>query len=240
MTSTSTQKDKQQVKNKNELAEKEVVFLTLYNHLIPFKLTWKLQRNSTLPISVSTVQIVGIRQTRPSFVKSVTEPLYNPTEPQQTLSTIIQDTNTVANKLHSFNIFDPIKTQVSFDRAKSPLAGENDVDITIHLEEKKRFAAQTSTWTGDGEAIVQTSARAENLFGGAERVEGIFEAGTRTKNYWQFKFETPIAAKPDLWGEIGVFGMSRDQKFFASHELLQRGAHLKLKVLQTPTIFERK
>ena len=70
------------------------------------------------------------------------------------------------------------------------------------------------------------------MFGGAERVEGIFEAGTRTKNYWQVKFETPIAAKPDLWGEIGVFGMSRDQKFFASHELLQRGAHLKLKVLK--------
>ena len=44
------------------------------------------------------------------------------------------------------------------------------------------------------------------------------------------KFETPIAARPDLWGEIGVFGMARDQKFFASHELLQRGAHLKLKV----------
>lgn len=130
----------------------------------------------------------------------------------------------------SFNIFDPARTHVSFDQAQSPLAGENDVDITFHLREKPRFAAQTGTWAGDGEATAQMSARAENLFGGAERIEGVLEAGTRTRNAWEVKFQTPIAARSDVLGELSIFGMTRDQKFFASHELLQRGGHIKIKV----------
>ena len=110
------------------------------------------------------------------------------------------------------------------------MADENDVDVTFHLREKPRFAAQTGTWAGDGEATAQMSARAENLFGGAERIEGVLEAGTRTRNAWEVKFQSPIAANPQLLGELSIFGMARDYKFFASHELLQRGAHAKLKV----------
>ena len=79
------------------------------------------------------------------------------------------------------------------------------------------------------------SARAENLFGGAERVEAVLQAGTLTKNAWEVKFQTPIAARPDGWGEIGIFRVTRDQKFFASHELLQRGAYLKIRVLPPAT-----
>jgi outer membrane protein insertion porin family len=135
----------------------------------------------------------------------------------------------------SFNIFDPTKTQVSFDRARSPLAGENDVDVTFHLREKPRFAAQTGTWAGDGEATAQMSARAENLFGGAERIEALLEAGTRTRKAWEVKFQSPIASRPDIQGELAVFGMARDYKFFASHEMLQRGAHAKIKVIPVST-----
>jgi len=74
------------------------------------------------------------------------------------------------------------------------------------------------------------SARAENLFGGAERIEGILEAGTRTRNAWEVKLQSPIAARADLLGEFAVFGQNRDYKSFASHELGQKGAHLKFKV----------
>ena len=130
----------------------------------------------------------------------------------------------------SFNIFDPTRSYVSLDRARSPLAGPNDVDVTFHVKEKPRFAAQTGTWAGDGEATAQMSARAENLFGGAERVEGMLEAGTRTRKAWEVKFQSPIAARPDILGEIAFFGRVRDQKFFSSHELLQRGAHVSVKV----------
>lgn len=180
---------------------------------------------------VSAVQVLGARQTRPSFLESVTSPLHHPASPEpQTLAELLQTTNKVANNLMSFNIFDPSKFFVSFDRAQSPLAGENDVDVTFNVQEKPRFAAQTGTWAGDGEATAQMSARAENLFGGAERIEGVLEAGTRTRNAWEVKLQSPIAARPDVLGEIALFGMARDYKFFASHELLQRGAHIKLKV----------
>jgi outer membrane protein insertion porin family len=130
----------------------------------------------------------------------------------------------------SYNIFDPARSYVTFDRARSPLADPNDVDVIFHVREKPRFAAQTGTWAGDGEATAQMSARAENLFGGAERVEGRLEAGTRTRNAWEVKFQSPIGARPDILGEIAFFGRVRDQKFFASHDLLQRGAHVSVKV----------
>jgi len=136
----------------------------------------------------------------------------------------------------SFNIFDPSKFYASFDRAQSPLADENDLDVAFHVREKPRFAAQTGTWAGDGEATAQMSARAENLFGGAERIEGLLEAGTRTRNAWEVKLQSPIAARPDILGEVALFGMARDYKFFASHELLQRGAHAKIKVCTSRTV----
>jgi outer membrane protein insertion porin family len=182
-------------------------------------------------MAVSSVQVLGTRQTRPSFLKSVTAPLHSPSPDEpHTLASILHLTNSVTQNVLAFNIFDPTKTHVSFDRARSPLAGENDVDVTINLHEKPRFAAQTGTWAGDGEATAQMSARAENLFGGAERVEGTLEAGTRTRKAWEVKVQSPIAARSDVLGEVSVFGMARDYKFFASHELVQRGAHLKLKV----------
>jgi hypothetical protein len=191
----------------------------------------KLSRNSTLPISVSAVKVVGVQQTRPSFLKSVLAPLHTPPPaPPQTLQTIIETTDAVTKNLLSFGIFDPSKFSVEFDRAASPLAGENDVDITIHVREKPRFAAKTGTWAGDGEATAQMSARAENLFGGRERIEGVLEAGTRTRNAWEVKMQSPIAARSDIQGEISVFGIMRNYKFFAGHELMQRGGHLKLKV----------
>lgn len=191
----------------------------------------QLERNSTLPVNVSAVKVLGTIQTRPSFLQSVLSPLHNPPADQpQTLQTLIKTTNDVTNNLLTFNIFDPSKTHVSFDRAQSSLAGENDVDITFHLRERPRFAAQTGTWAGDGEATAQMSARAENLFGGAERIEGVLEAGTRTRNAWEVKLQSPIAARSDILGELSIFGMARDYKFFASHELLQRGGHAKLKV----------
>ena len=133
----------------------------------------------------------------------------------------------------SFNIFDPAKSYVSFDLARSSLSGPNDVDVTFHVKEKPRFAAQTGTWAGDGEATAQMSARAENLFGGAERAEAVLEAGTRTRNAWEVKFQSPIGARPDILGEIALFGRVRDQKFFASHELLQRGGHVSVKAKPT-------
>lgn len=197
----------------------------------------QLQRNSTLPIAVSTVQVFGAVQTRPSFLKVVTSPLHSPsTSGPQPLASIIQTTNSVVNTLMSFNIFDPTKMQISFDRARSHLAGENDVDITFHLHEKPRFAATTGTWAGDGEATAQMSARAENLFGGAERIEGVLEAGTRTRSAWEVKFQSPIAARADILGEVAVFGNTRDYKFFASHELSQRGAHAKIKVSRSELV----
>jgi len=132
----------------------------------------------------------------------------------------------------AFNIFDPTKSFIHFDRAASPLAGPNDLDVLMHLTERPRFAAaQTANMSGDGEVSGQMSARAENVFGGAERVEAVLQAGTLTKNAWEVKFQTPIAASPDVWGEIGIFRATRDQKFFASHELLQRGVYVKIKVL---------
>jgi outer membrane protein insertion porin family len=137
----------------------------------------------------------------------------------------------------SFNIFDPTKAQVSFDRAKSPLAGENDIDIIFYLKEKNRFGLQSTTSVGHNDATVSMSARAENLFGGAERIEGSFEKGTRTRNAWQILFQSPIAARSDILGEIGIFGLTRDHKFFASHDLVQRGAHLKLTVNTPSSLF---
>jgi outer membrane protein assembly factor BamA len=130
----------------------------------------------------------------------------------------------------AFNLFDPARSLVQVDLASSPLAGPNDVDVSIRLHERPRFAAsQTANMGGDGEVSGQMSVRAENVFGGAERVEATLQAGTLTKNAWEITFQTPIAARPDIWGELGVFRMARDQKYFASHELLQRGAYLKLK-----------
>ena len=150
----------------------------------------------------------------------------------QPLSSVIASTNRVASKFLAFNIFDPAQFAIVFRQAteRNPAASPEDLEIHFHLKEKKRFYAKTGTWTGDGQATAQMAARAENLFGGAERIEGILEAGTRTSNAWEVRFQSPIAARPDVWGEVSVFGNARDYKSFQAHELLQKGAHLKLTV----------
>lgn len=204
-----------------------------------------MERNSTLPVRVALFGVWGLRQTRPQFIQSIINSefphYFEPSQqrprqlselPPQTLASVIQGTNRLANKLMAFNIFDPSRFTIFFRQTtdRDPSAQPEDLDVYMSVVEKPRFAARTGTWAGDGEATAQMSARAENLFGGAERIEGVLEAGTRTRNAWEVKFQSPIAARPDVWGEVAVFGLARDYKTFSGYELLQKGAHLKLTV----------
>lgn len=63
----------------------------------------------------------------------------------------------------------------------SPATAMQDVDLFFTLKEAPRFFLKSSTDVGNGEGSVSLQGRIRNLFGGAEKLEGSYEMGTRTK-----------------------------------------------------------
>lgn len=53
--------------------------------------------------------------------------------------------------------------------------------MLLQLRESPRLFLKSSTDVGNGEGSVSVQGRIRNLFGGAEKLEGSYEMGTRTR-----------------------------------------------------------
>lgn len=108
---------------------------------------------------------------------------------------------------------DPLSSSM---RAHTPASLE-EIDVIVQLRENPRFWLKSSSDVGNGEGSVSLQGRIRNLFGGAERLEGSYEIGTRTKTALQLNLTVPIEASPDHAFALSFFSKERDRSFYASH-----------------------
>ncbi|KAG5520261.1 hypothetical protein PMAC_001340 [Pneumocystis sp. 'macacae'] len=185
-----------------------------------FRLNEIVERNSTLPVNISSIRIIGAHNFRQSFLKKVLFPI-NISESEKTLSYALLSIQNTASQLKKFDIFE--KISVTIDQASSPLAGKDDIDVIFHVKEKSRLWARTGTDLSNGEGSAYGSINIRNAFGGAENVQANIIFGTHTRSAFETKLTTPINANPDSQIELSIFNISRDNHFYASHEEILKG-----------------
>ncbi|KAI0996611.1 hypothetical protein K3495_g11573 [Podosphaera aphanis] len=184
-----------------------------------------IQSNSTLPVTISSVRLIGGSHTRRSFLDHILNPLVNSERGVNwTLSKALIEAGTVANKLSRFGIYQPgIFTFV--DRSNSIASSENSTPIDIHfkVKERGRISLKTGTDLGNAEGSAYGNLTWRNILGGAESMTLNASAGTRTRSSYQAVFESPVLSDPEKRINIDVFASST-LKPWASHEEVLKGA----------------
>ncbi|KAI9673490.1 MAG: hypothetical protein M1817_002953 [Caeruleum heppii] len=186
--------------------------------------------NSTLPVTISSINVLGAPRTRKGFLQRIFDPLLSANHDRPyTLAEALEKVSTSANQLHKFDIFHPpISLFIDRPDPASASSTPNDIGIYLSVREKSRVVAKTGTDLGNAEGSAYGNLLVRNLFGGAESLNINASLGTRTRSAYALGFDTPILSNPDLRWEIGGLASST-QKTWASHEEVLRGGDTKIK-----------
>ncbi|KAJ5258073.1 Bacterial surface antigen (D15) [Penicillium chrysogenum] len=186
-----------------------------------------IDENSTLPCTISSVQVTSAPHTRRSFLERNLSPLLSANKGRPyTLSEALREVSATADKLGRFDLFhQPISVYLDESQGQD---GMRNIDVHLATREKSRVLMKTGTDLGNAEGSAYGNLLWRNVFGGAETLNLNASLGTRTRSAYQAAFETPILGDPDFRLEIGGIA-SATQKSWASHEEVLRGGWSKLR-----------
>ncbi|KAI9804829.1 MAG: hypothetical protein M1825_001197 [Sarcosagium campestre] len=191
-----------------------------------------LDSNSTLPVTLSSISVVGAPHTRKGFLQRIFRPLLSEhRDAPYTLAGALQQINSSANTLHKFDIFH-VPISLYIDRPDKAESSSTPSDLAVYLtvREKSRFLLKTGTDVGNAEGSAYGNLTWRNIFGGAETFNVNASLGTRTRSAYSVGFDTPVLSNPDLRWEFGGLA-SATQRPWASHEEVQKGLGSKLRWL---------
>ncbi|CAK5272859.1 unnamed protein product [Mycena citricolor] len=176
-----------------------------------------LQNNLTTPSQISSVRVEGAKNTRPSFLKFLIDPLVPPPSHANDLQQALQSAQKIGSVLRRTDIFESVEARL--ERAESPFASKYDVDLVFAAKERSRsyFKASTEVGVGnsnEGSASVVASLR--NVFGGAETFEANLSLGTTTKRAFNATLTAPVTADLNTYAQLQCFSTDRDQTAHAS------------------------
>ncbi|KAG9000288.1 hypothetical protein FRB90_011865 [Tulasnella sp. 427] len=199
------------------------------------KLVEVISENLDQPARIGAIRVEGAEKTRTSFVGSLVKPyIASPTDGTSprptTLSDVISTTNEVQSLLMATQIFKSVKP--TLERSWSPLAEQDDIDIVFKCAEKGKYFIRTATDVGNQEGSASATARINNVFGGAEFLEGNVSFGTKTRQAFQLRLEAPVVSLDRSLrtrGEISAFSTERDFTSFASVSEGVKGLKLALR-----------
>ncbi|KAI1360981.1 outer membrane protein, OMP85 family [Xylaria arbuscula] len=188
-----------------------------------------LEHNQTLPVTLSSIQIHGARNTRKSFLGPLFEPLLEDSRnANYTLSDLLAEVGGAVSKLQKFDIFhNDIVVHLSQPPHLDPSTSPTDLDVSLRVREKSRFMLKTGTDLGNTEGSAYGTMLVRNVFGGAEFLSVNASAGTRTRSAYSAEFSTPIDGNPNL--RLSLDGLaSSTHKPWASHEELLKGGGVRV------------
>ncbi|CAE6416657.1 hypothetical protein ACGC1H_002242 [Rhizoctonia solani] len=193
-------------------------------------LTELIQDSADSPARITSVKIDGTPNTRASFLASIvnshipTTGMAPTLAPHETFLNVLHTSRHITAALNSTGIFTSVTP--TLETSSSPYAAPHDYTLHYKVRERGRFFLKTSTDIGsnnDGSASV--TARIRNAFGGAEAVEGALAFGNKTTRSGNLRCEWPVivgTGEPgpngdgSVRGEIGLFGLERDETWYAS------------------------
>ncbi|CAE6451164.1 unnamed protein product [Rhizoctonia solani] len=182
------------------------------------------------PARITSVKIDGTPNTRTSFLASIvnkhipTNGMTSTLAPHETLLNALHTSRHITAALNSTGIFASVTP--TLEASPSPYAAPYDYALHFRVRERGRFFLKTSTDIGsnnDGSASI--TARIRNAFGGAEAIEGALAFGNKTTRSGNLRCEWPVIVgtgelSPNgdgsVRGEIGLFGLEKDETWYAS------------------------
>ncbi|EKD16069.1 uncharacterized protein L3040_003508 [Drepanopeziza brunnea f. sp. 'multigermtubi'] len=184
--------------------------------------------NSSLPVTISSIRLIGVKHTRRSFLDRIFDPILSANQDvPYTLQEALQQVGTAADKLRAFDIFHPsLFTFIDRSSPSDPSSTPTDIDIYLRATERSRLSLKTGTDLGNVEASGYANATLRNIFGGAESLNLSASKGTRTRSFYEAAFKAPVNSDPTKWVTVDAL-QSSTLKGWASHEEMLKGVGVK-------------
>ncbi|KAF2771476.1 hypothetical protein EJ03DRAFT_349489 [Teratosphaeria nubilosa] len=193
--------------------------------------------NTTKPVTISSVRVIGAPHTRPAFLERIFQPVLSHNRPDAgtyTLQSALAEIGGAVDKLNRLDIFQqPISTYIDTPDQTDPTTSPIDYAVFVNAKERGRYTIKTGTEAGTAEGSAFVNAQLRNLFGGAESLNANASLGTRTRSAYSANFATPILSNPDLRFEIGGLASST-LKHWASHEEVLKGGNSRILYRTSP------
>ncbi|DAA78043.1 TPA_exp: Uncharacterized protein A8136_5746 [Trichophyton benhamiae CBS 112371] len=191
-----------------------------------------IDQNSTLPCTISSVQVLNAPHTRRGFLEKALSPLLKENKDRTlTLAETLEEVSKCTDRLSQFDIFEhPIGIHLDKPSQTDPSTTPTDISIYLATKEKSRLLVKTGTDLGNAEGSAYANVLWRNILGGAETLNLNASLGTRTRSSYQAIFETPILSDPNYRWETGVVA-SDTKKPWSSHEEVLKGGWTKLRWL---------
>lgn len=202
----------------------------------------KIGSNSTLPVTIGSIKVIGATNTRKSFLDRLFGPLLGENDKQWTLQEALRAVSINADKLRKFGkqshivglyvltrldiYHEPISMFVDKPDPTNHSSSPSDIDIYLKVHEKSRVLLKTGTDLGNAEGSAYGNLLWRNIFGGGESLNLNASTGTRTRSAYQATFDTPILSNPDQRLSLDALSSSTS-KTWASHEEVLKGAGIK-------------
>ena len=186
--------------------------------------------NSTKPVTISSVRVLGAPHTRHGFLDRIFHPIisHNKDGATYTLQEALAEIGGAVDKLNRLDIFQqPISTYIDTPDQTDPSTTVTDHAVFISARERGRYTIKTGTEAGSSEGSAYLNVVLRNIFGGAESLNASASLGTRTRSAYSANFSTPILSNPDLRWELGGLASST-LKSWASHEEALKGGNTRL------------
>ncbi|CCJ28547.1 unnamed protein product, partial [Pneumocystis jirovecii] len=160
-----------------------------------------IERNSTLPVNISSIRVIGANNVRQSFLKKILFPT-NDNESEKTLSSALLSIQNTASRLEKFDIFE--KISVTIDQASSPLAAKDDIDVIFHVKEKSRLWMRTGTDLGNGEGSALCISRDNHFYASHEELL----KGCIGRFIWSSNLGLHDISYNGIWRQIGNLSLN--------------------------------
>ncbi|CAL3968926.1 unnamed protein product [Diplocarpon coronariae] len=184
--------------------------------------------NSSLPVTISSIRVIGAAHTRRSFLDGIFNPILSANKNAPcTLLEALQETGAAADRLRRFEIFQPsLLTFIDRPSPSSPSSTPTDIDIYIRATERSRLSLKTGTDLGNVEGSAYGNLTWRNILGGAESLTLNASAGTRTRSSYQASLDVPLLSDPDRRLTFDALSSST-LKPWASHDEALKSAGVK-------------
>ncbi|KAH8083290.1 surface antigen-domain-containing protein [Cristinia sonorae] len=171
---------------------------------------------------IASIRVEGATHTRKSFLGSLINPyLGSAADKPHTLESVLHTTRAVGHILQETDIFQSLGAKL--EASRDAFAQPGDVDVVFKAKEKGRYYLSTSTEVGNNEGGASATCRVRNAFGGAESFEANLAFATKTRVSYNASLSAPLTRTLGTRGEISLFGLERDNSFYASHTEGVRG-----------------
>jgi len=154
---------------------------------------------------VDRISIDGLARTKDDFISKAVSDLFKVSN----FEDMLHQSHLVQRKLEGLGMFQNISIHI--DTSTGPTATPAGYEVTFTVREMKQIAGGVHTMVGtNNEGLLVASAKAPNILGRGEKIQGEFSYGNKQTRNFNIAFSKPLLTRYNAFVSGSIFSQDQD------------------------------